>query len=496
VGAAAVESMQSLVEGITSLEIAGPAASLMRLVLLRRLASSLAAFRATLSRFRALLDLKLRPAAFQRLFPRTASLDLQLTLLPLLLGPGDFATTSTNVDNLENLHQLSRDGRDPKADALDRVLASARGKTIVFTDARETARYLLRRLGRTHRVAAVTGTSGWFGDVRAATQEVLATFAPLAQGAPAPPRALETDVLIATDLASEGLNLQDAVRVVHYDLPWSPARLAQRVGRIDRLGSAHDVVSTVTFLPPRALARAVGVERRLMVKLLDQFKAGSAQRESTEGALEGAPLDWCDRLQVLNRDAAPSGTWASVSSTRDAVVLIVRIGEQVEALVVEGREASADPELATELLAAAATSPSNGEGRTRVEAAIHAAAPLIRARLAAIQSARWRAEDRDRLARRLIPFVLTAARKAARSGDADFLRRLDQLVSRLTLGMTAGEEFTLRGLVEQRASLAVRDLLAWHERMPSVAAPSDRSGVELIAAMVIAASHQRTPTPS
>src|SRR5256885_7664138 len=47
--------------------------------------------------------------------------------------------------------------------------------------------------------------------------EVLAAFAPRAQRAALPALALETDILIATDLLSEGLNLQDAVRVVHYD---------------------------------------------------------------------------------------------------------------------------------------------------------------------------------------------------------------------------------------------------------------------------------------
>src|SRR5207249_5044257 len=86
--------------------------------------------------------------------------------------------------------------------------------------------------------------------------EVLRAFAPRAQGAPSPAPALETDVLIATDLLSEGLNLQDAVRVIHYDLPWSPARLTQRVGRIDRAGSPHARIETITLLPAPPLARS------------------------------------------------------------------------------------------------------------------------------------------------------------------------------------------------------------------------------------------------
>jgi hypothetical protein len=69
-------------------------------------------------------------------------------------------------------------------------------------------------------------------------------------------------------------------------------------------------------------------------------------------------------------------------------------------------------------------------------------------------------------------------------GDAALLGRLDRLVSRLTLGMTAGEELSLHVLLERRASLAVRDLLAWHDRLPPVSPPPDAPAIELIAAVV------------
>jgi superfamily II DNA or RNA helicase len=493
VGTAPPETMSCLVAHIQNLAIAGPAAALLKTVLLRRLASSVAAFRATLERYRAFVDLAadagragraLGAPDFQRLFPRGDSADLQLALLPMLLESGDSAPTSTNLQRLDNLHRLARDACDPKARALDELLARSAGKTIVFTEARETARHLLRGLQHRHRVAAVTGAAGWFGDVRAPAHEVFASFAPLAQRAPLPRAALQTDVLIATDLASEGLNLQDAVRVVHYDLPWSPARLAQRVGRIDRLGSPHDRVSTTSFLPPLELARALRVERRLAGKLLDQLRAGAAQRETTVGSIAApAPLDWCDRLQALATHAAPPGRWAVVAGAHDAAVLTVRIGEHAEAIVVEGGVARAAPERVTALLETARRADASTADRRPLDAALRVAAPLIRSRLTALQAARWRADDRDRLARRLIPWALTAARKAARSGDARLLGRLDQLVQRLTLGMTAGEEFALRALVERRTSLTVRDLLTWHQRLPAISGRPDAPSVELISAV-------------
>jgi hypothetical protein len=358
----------------------------------------------------------------------------------------------------------------------------------VFVEAAATIRHLLRRL-RGRRVAGVVGETALFAGGPGGRAEALRAFAPLAQHAGPPPPALETDVLVATDLLSEGLNLQDAVRVVHYDLPWSPARLAQRVGRIDRLGSPHGRIETITFLPHPTIERALAVERRLTAKLVAQRAAGAAQVESLSGhAPPAAGLDWCDRLQALlaaGRPAAAAGACAAAQGTESAVVLVVRIGALVEALVVADGAATADPRRATRLLEAATAAQAAPLDRRVIDAAIHRAAPLIRARLAAVAGARWRAGDRDRLARRLIPWVLTAARRAARRRDARELERLDGLVSRLALGMTAGEEMLLEKLLRRRATLAIGHLLAWHERLPPISPPEETPTAELVAALVV-----------
>jgi len=497
VGPAPDNVFEALVTGVQRLTGGGRAAPLLRLMLLRRLASSLPAFRASLARHEAYLDLAERAAAegrhlspreFQRCFPRAEAPDVQLVLFPMLLEHGGPATAADDRRELARLRALAADARDPKAAALEQVLDAAQGKTIVFTDARATARYLLQRLGR-RRAAAVFGIAGRFAAGEASRHEVLRAFAPTAQGASSPPPALETNLLIATDLLSEGLNLQDAERVVHYDVPWSPARLAQRVGRIDRLGSVHAGIATVTFLPPEPLAAALALEERLAAKIRAQVTAGSAQVETARGAMIASPaLDWCDRLSELARHAgaaAPVGAWAAVRGERPATVLIVRIGGLVEAIVVEGAVARADPVAATRLLvhacaAEGATGSSAGLGR-----AVEAAAALVRARLAAVQDARWRATDRDRFARRLIPWVLSAGRRAARRGDARQLTSLDGLVSRLASGMTAGEELLLDDVLARREPLAVRDLLEWHKRLPSLSGDDAGVDVELIAALVV-----------
>ena len=486
-GTAPERQLEDLVRGVAQLEVsaAGATAGLLRLMLLSQLASSLPAFRASLARYEAFLDLARAAAAegrslgsreFQRLFPRGEAADLQLTLLPLLLPPGTAAAGARDQAVVLRLRDLSSTASDPKADALARLLAARDGKTIVFVQSRATARYLLRRLpGR--RVAAVMGEAGLFGREVAGRGEVLRAFAPRAQGAPSPAPALETDVLIATDLLSEGLNLQDAVRVIHYDLPWSPARLTQRVGRIDRAGSPHARIETITLLPAPPLAEAIALERRLLGKARAQARAGAGPHA----------LDWCDRLQRLGATVGAAGgpAWAAVAERTNAAVLVVRIGRLVEALVVTEEDAAPDPVRATSLLERAARARPATLDPAALTRAIERAAPLVRARLGAVEAARWRAEDRDRLGRRLIPWVLAAARRAAQRREHAELARLDALISRLALGMTAGEELLLEDLLARGGPLAVRDVLAWHERLAPAAEGADAPGVQLVAAVVL-----------
>ena len=461
------------------------------------IASSLAAFRASLTRHEAFLDLALAAAQegrtldardFSRFCAVADAGDTQLALFAILLEAGSGSAPPDDLAVTRDLRAIARAQEDPKADALAALLGQRPGKTIVFVEAAATVRHLLRCL-RGRRVAGVVGETALFAGGPGGRAEALRAFAPLAQGAGPPPAALETDVLIATDLLSEGLNLQDAARVIHYDLPWSPARLAQRVGRIDRLGSPHGRIETVTFLPHPAIERALAVERRMAAKVAAQQAAGAAQVESPSGQVSGAAgLDWCDRLQSLAAHAEPpaaAGACAAVGGHEPAVVLVIRIGALVEALVVVGEATVADPLRATHMLEAAASASDAPLDRQAIEAAIRRAAPLVRTRLAAVATARWRAGDRDRLARRLIPWVLAAGRRAARRRDVPELARLDGLVSRLALGMTAGEEQLLEELLGRRAALAIADVLAWHERLPPPREPSEAPRVELVAALAI-----------
>ena len=486
--------LDSLVQAVDALRSGVGAVPLLRLLLFTRLASSAAAFRESVTRYAAFLELTLDAARqgralgardFQRLFPERDADALQLALFPMLLEAGSSVARADDLTALDVLRDFPA-CPDPKAEALESLLSPGHPKTIVFAGARATVRYLARRLGH-RRAAALLGDGGMFSGARASPAEVLRAFAPRSQGARDPAPALDTDLLIATDLLSEGLNLQDAARVIHYDVPWSPARLGQRVGRIDRLGSSHQTIDTVTFLPPEPLAGRLRLDERHASKVRAQMHARSAHIEGIRGHAASG-LDWCDRLHRIASDAeagAPVGAVAVMPGS-PAVVLVVQLGELVEAILVDDRGARPDPEAAAGHFERAVTAAGLRIDPTRVAWALEQATPLVRGRLSALASARWRAVDRDRPGRRLIPAALAFARAAARRGDAGALARMDALISRLGAGMTAGEEQYLTELLVRPSPLSVDDLLDWHEVLPPPNEGSAAPQARLIAVLVLA----------
>ena len=107
-------------------------------------------------------------------------------------------------------------------------------KVLIFSEYMATARFLQQELVR----AGITGVD----EVDSATDrdrgKIIRQFAPYyneSSSAALKSEGLsETRVLISTDVLSEGLNLQDATRLINYDLHWNPVRLMQRIGRVDR----------------------------------------------------------------------------------------------------------------------------------------------------------------------------------------------------------------------------------------------------------------------
>ncbi|MBM4274055.1 MAG: DUF3883 domain-containing protein [Deltaproteobacteria bacterium] len=141
---------------------------------------------------------------------------------------------------VEKLLQLSRQvfevGEESKFEKLRDILQDPRyqsEKIIIFTEHRDTLNFLARRfesLGFTGMVAQIHG--GMNFDER--DEQVEFFRLPAAEGG--------ARILVATDAAGEGINLQFCWLMVNYDIPWNPARLEQRLGRIHRYGQQHDPV--------------------------------------------------------------------------------------------------------------------------------------------------------------------------------------------------------------------------------------------------------------
>lgn len=127
-------------------------------------------------------------------------------------------------------------------------------KIVAFAQYTETVWMLFRGLVGLGGVAMLTANGARVAGGRLSRSEALCRFAPRAHDAPPPASAEQIDLLLSTDLLSEGVNLQDAEVVVHLDIPWTAARLEQRVGRVARMGSFHPEVSVYLIQPPASAA--------------------------------------------------------------------------------------------------------------------------------------------------------------------------------------------------------------------------------------------------
>lgn len=266
-------------------------ASLMKMIMLKRLESSVEAFRRTVSQQLAWCKTALNAVSVGRVLTRpdyrtafqgpTDDPGSQLAFFELVLPPPtldqrqvrDFRhRLEHDAEMLSHFHaKLSSigAGEDRKLAALRRLLddgLSAK-KVLIFTEFRDTARYLHRALAGRPFIAQIDSEVAHLGRDRASRRDVIERFAPRSNGLREPPERERVDVLIATDVLSEGLNLQDASAVVSYDLPWNPVRLMQRIGRIDRLAAVHDWVELHHFVPVRELDRLLGLMARLSDKV-------------------------------------------------------------------------------------------------------------------------------------------------------------------------------------------------------------------------------------
>jgi hypothetical protein len=119
------------------------------------------------------------------------------------------------------------------------------------------------------------------------------------------PPAKELRVLVATDVLSEGQNLQDAHLVVNYDLPWAIIRLIQRAGRVDRIGQTAAEILCYSFLPADGVERIINLRNRVMQRLRENAEVVGGDEEFFEDAVNAQPiLDlYHEKAGLLDDDA-------------------------------------------------------------------------------------------------------------------------------------------------------------------------------------------------
>ena len=162
------------------------------------------------------------------------------------LDRNEFDLSAMIAETFRDLNQLAHfiaearkfePKHDDKLQKLVRLLKSkelAGAKVLIFTEFADTARYLKRRLEEN----GIEGIEQVDSATQASRTDVIQRFAPYYNGLSSEQLTQsgrrEIRILISTDVLSEGLNLQDATRMINYDIHWNPVRLMQRIGRVDR----------------------------------------------------------------------------------------------------------------------------------------------------------------------------------------------------------------------------------------------------------------------
>ena len=226
---------------------------------------------------------------------------------------------------------------DDKLQKLSRLLKTkelADQKVLIFTEFADTARYLKRQIDQ----AGIDGVAQVDSASPGNRADVIQRFSPyynsLSSAALAEKGRTEIRVLISTDVLSEGLNLQDASRMINYDIHWNPVRLMQRIGRVDRrmnpeiekrlladhaeVAGSRGTVSFWNFLPPDELnailtlytkvtqktlliSKTLGIEGKKLLTPQDNFaalKEFNHTYEGTKTAVEDMHLEYQALLQA------------------------------------------------------------------------------------------------------------------------------------------------------------------------------------------------------
>jgi len=206
--------------------------------------------------------------------------------------------------------------RDSKVNALVNLLINQHPgeKVLIFTEYSDTADYLAAALTD----AGISSVGLATGDTKEDLADLARRFSPysnkLPSQGPVDPTTIVNpiDVLVATDVLSEGQNLQDSHIVVNYDLPWAIIRIIQRAGRVDRIGQKSDIVN-VYLITHERIEEQIQLRQRIRERLGAAAEAFGSDEQFFGGEREINILDEFYKGRVSDDDSDDEAEADSVS---------------------------------------------------------------------------------------------------------------------------------------------------------------------------------------
>ena len=411
-------------------------------------------------------------------------------------------------DSVARLAAVLRTTEDPD-EARVRAVRTLRHENpchriLAFSEFASTIHAYYRALQLDQGVGMLTAREARIASGRIGRDELLARFAPVAQRAPPVPTHHAVTLLLTTDLLSEGVNLQDASIVVHLDLPWNPARLAQRVGRVRRPGGASTVRSFLLAPPARAealleadarLRRKLAAAEHVIGRSFDilPMSKGDRMRAATiTNVQHGTTLRNADLLGAF---AGTLADWRRSANPRTGMRCIVAAAQASQSgwlaalsdgtIVAQVAEREPDDELSPLLVAPLL----GGEARIPSQKEVARARDALRAWLLARELARTCGVRTHvgQLRGRVFARLAHAVRAVPRDARADALEHISRLRTALQQSLPLGVEQALAAHTD--TAPASMEIVRWLERavrlIPDRERASAREPARVVALLLV-----------
>ena len=288
----------------------------------------------------------------------------------------DIDADAETLEKLRATTEILLKHEDKKLAAVMAILDKHRdSKILLFSYFKDTASYVYEFVRSRGDVALLTGSDALFGEEPIARETIIDTFAPLSNifNEKDKEKAMALgpiNLLVCTDVISEGKNLQDASVIINYDLHWNPVRIIQRIGRIDRLKSPHTDINVYNCFPEKCLDKMLDLVQRLVNRLeligqaieldgavlksgdIDKFKTRLIRMKGNdesviqelEDEVELAPLDEKKQkifAELLNQgitdyEKIPLGIYSGMIGKTSGLAVVMRAIKGDQTLILHG----------------------------------------------------------------------------------------------------------------------------------------------------------------